>query len=398
MNERELVDCLELARSRLIALRAHWATGGSASAAKEAAHTLRELQEMLDMLQSRYGILRDVLDCTNDLVCAKELDGRYALINPRGAEMLGKTTAEVLGADDRALFTPEEAERIMAVDREVMNTGVPCTREETFDQQGVRTTLLSTTSAWYDGERNVRGVIGVTQDVTERRKSERESALDRQRMRSMAVELVLGEERLRHTLAAELHSGIGQDLALARMKLAMLRDVATDELRETVSGIEQLVERADHSLRSISFHISPPTLYDLGLVAALQWLAEDIGLTHGLEVRIEDDASPGVADGRVRVILFRAVRELLINTAEHSGVRAATVRLMGHDGRVRITVEDAGRGFDGTLTDHRGHGLLGIREQLRYVDGTLNVASTPGRGTTVTLTAPVAELLALPAN
>jgi signal transduction histidine kinase len=87
---------------------------------------------------------------------------------------------------------------------------------------------------------------------------------------------VFAEEQLRRSLAAELQNGLGQDIALAKMKLATLRGSAGSELHGPLTGIEQLVERADRSLRVIAFQISPLSLHDLGLVAALQWLAEDI--------------------------------------------------------------------------------------------------------------------------
>jgi PAS domain S-box-containing protein len=393
MGEHDLFESVELARGRLTALRARLDEQGSAPGSPEVANALRDLQELLDKLQAGYGLLREILDQTNDVVFAKGRDGRYAMINPRGAETFGKTMAEVLGADDRALFELADAERVMAIDLAVMSSGVPRTRDETFQLRGVPTTLLTTTAAWYDPKRSVCGVIGIAQDVTERRRSEREVATHHDRLRSMAGEIVFSEERLRRTLAAELHNGLGQDIALAKMKLSMLRSSASIELHDPLSGIEQLVECADRSLRSITFQISPPSLHDLGLVAALEWLGEDIGKKYGIAVRVEDDGSPAIADERIRVILFRAVRELLINTATHAHVSDVSVKLARQDGLMRITVADAGAGFDTTNVDGRGYGLFGIREQLKHVDWNVAVVSAPGQGTTVTLTAPAAELV-----
>jgi signal transduction histidine kinase len=203
----------------------------------------------------------------------------------------------------------------------------------------------------------------------------------------LASEIVFREESLRRSLAAELHNGLGQDIALAKMKLATLRGSVSVDLHDALIAIEQFIERADRSLRTITFQISPPSLHDLGLVAALQWLGEDISQKYGIEVRIEDEASPGVADERIRVFLFRAVRELLINSARHAGVREAVVHLERRGELVRITVEDAGNGFDMTGFDGSGYGLLCISEQMRCVDGHMSVDSAPGRGTTVVLTA-----------
>lgn len=385
-----------MARGSLTALRGRLETRGTQLESREIALALDEIELALQQLGERYDLLRDVLYQTSDIVFAKRKDGRYVMINPSGAELFGKPMEEVVGQDDRALFAPDDAERIIATDRDVMRDGVPRTVEALYHLRGVSTILLTTTASWFDDDRELCGVIGIAQDVTERRLAEKESVLHRERMGSVVTELVISEERLRRSLAAELHNGLGQDIALAKMKLSKLRESVDHDLKTTLTGIEQLVEDADRSLRSITFQISPPSLNDLGLVAALEWLAEDIGKTCGVDVRIEDEASPAIADERVRIILFRAVRELLINVATHSGVRLVHVHLGRRGERVCITVSDEGSGFNVADLERRGRGLFGIRQQLAYVDGEMHVDSSPGRGTTVILTAPASELSSLP--
>jgi PAS domain S-box-containing protein len=388
MSDLDPLKTVEQARDRLAELRTRVDRHRPPEGARAVNVILGDIQGMLDKVVARYALLHDVLDRSNDIAFAKDRDGRYAMINPQGAVLFGKTSAEIVGLDDRALFSPEDAERIMAEDREVMHTGEARSREVRSTFHGVATTLHTTTTAWYGAEHEVRGVIGIAQEVAESRRHEDTAMEHSRRMRSMATELVLGEERLRRTLAAELHNGLGQDIALARMKLSMLRGTTAVELRGPLNGIEVLVEQADRSLRAITYQISPPTLHDLGLVAALQWLAEDLLEKHGLTVTIEDEDSPAVDDEETRVIVFRAVRELLLNVAQHAGVQSAKVGLFRQGDHVRITVEDGGAGFDTSSPDPTGFGLFGIQEQLKYVDGTIHVTSAPGRGTLVTLVAP----------
>lgn len=299
---------------------------------------------------------------------------------------------EIVGQGDRALFGHDDAERIIAGDREVMRTGRASTAEATYSIHGRTRTLLTTTTSWLDEGSTLRGVIGIAQDVTERRSAERESVLDHDRMGSVLTELVISEERMRRALAAELHNGLGQDIALAKLRLSKLRASADPEMNTALTDIMKLVEDADRSLRSITFQISPPTLSDLGLVSALEWLAEDLGKTCEADVRIEDDDSPAIADESVRIILFRAVRELLVNVVTHAGVRLVHVHLFPLGDGICIKVADEGAGFDVADLERRGRGLFGVRQQLAYIQGDLHVESMPGRGTTVTLTAPSAAL------
>lgn len=390
MSEHDLLRSVEQARHQLTGLRARLEGGGTAPGSPEIRNALGDLQEMLERLQARYELLREILARTSDAVFAKGRDGRYVMINRKGAAMFGKSVVEILGQDDTALFEREDAERIMAIDRVVMSTGRPQTFEETLDIRGVPTTLLTTQTAWYEPPGTLRGLIGSAQNVTELRRTERGAEVQQDRLRSLASTIVIAEERLRQSLAAELHDSLGQDIVLTRMKLSALRGSSSADLHDPLTLIERLVEQADRSLRSITYRLSPPGLHDLGLVPALQSLGEDIRGRYGLDVRIDDEGSPAVTDDRMRVILFRAVRELLVNTATHAGAREARVCLSSEDGMLRITVADEGAGFDATVVGRQCHGLFGISEQLRHVGGSMHIDSAPGRGTTVALTARLA--------
>jgi len=398
MREHDLLRSVEEACQQLTALRTSLENRVSEPGSPEARNVLGDVLEMLAKMRAHYGLLREILAQTSDAVFAKDQAGCYVLINPKGAGMFGKTAEEILGHDDTALFEPESARRIMTIDRKIMRTGKPRTFEETFEIRGVPITLLSTVTAWYEPQGKLRGLVGTAQDITARKQAQRGAEIHQDRLRSLASEIVFAEESLRQSLAADLHNGLGQDIALTKMKLSALRLSSSADLHEPLIRIEHLVEQADRSLRSITFQLSPPSLHDLGLVPAFEWLAEDIGVRYGLVVRIEDEGTPPVADDRMRVILFRAVRELLINTATYAGAREAEVRLGWEDNLLRITVEDEGSGFDAAEVDLQGYGLFGIREHLRHVGGSMDIDSKPGRGTTVALTVPLANVGTIPST
>jgi PAS domain S-box-containing protein len=377
-----------LARDRLGELRARLRDAGVAPGSAEVDWTLHELEGMLAHLQARYAILREILERTSDIFFAKDPEGRYVMINPKGAGLLGKSVTEIVGQDDTALFERASAERIMAIDRATMSTGEPSTFEETVEIRGKQTRLLTTEVAWNEPGGKLRGLIGITQDVTERRQGEKRALLQQQRLRALAAEIVIAEESLRQALVADLHNGLGQDIALAKMRIAALRSASASGLSAPLLQIEHLVEQADRSLRSIAYQLSPPSLHDLGLLSALQWLAEDTSARYGFEVRVEELGLPAPLDERMRAILFRAVRELVLNAARHARAHEVRIRLAAADGQLCVRVQDDGSGFDATQVDLEGYGLFGVREQLRHVGGSLQIDSAAGRGTTVTLVAP----------
>lgn len=219
-------------------------------------------------------------------------------------------------------------------------------------------------------------------------------ALDEQKrlqeqLRSAVSETALAEERERRKLAIDLHDGLGQLLSASGMRLALLRDSLGDSrLVAEVQAIEKVIAEADGRVSSLSFELSPPILHDVGIVAATQWLAEDIELRFGLHVIVEDDGGRLPLDEATRSTLFRALREALLNVSKHARTDKAGVRFSREDRYVKVLIEDEGVGFD-VDAETRGYGLLSIRERLNHLRGSVEIKSTPGEGTRVCLTAPV---------
>lgn len=255
-----------------------------------------------------------------------------------------------------------------------------------------------------DEHGQVYRVAGISEDVTSTkeielslRQSEEENrrardeieALRRRQVESLASELLLAEERERRRLALDLHDGLNQTLALARMDLVRLRESAAPSARAELQAIVELLEQANQAARSLTFQLSPPILHDLGFEPALHWLVEDVARTYRLEIELEGPEDASALSERLRVLLFRAVRELLINVAKHAGAKRARVRLERSGGTIRITVEDDGHAFDARLVGSRGLGLSAIRERLSHLGGEMRISAAPGGGTRVTLVAPL---------
>jgi PAS domain S-box-containing protein len=251
----------------------------------------------------------------------------------------------------------------------------------------------------HDARGRVYRVAGISEDITERKRVEDEilsardqiEALRKEQVESLASELLLAEEHERRKLALDLHDSLNQTLTLARLRLARVAALEGPALAGEVREVGALVDQANQAARSLTFQLSPPILHDLGFEPAVQWLVEDVGRTFQLAIALEgpEDASP--LSERLRVLLFRAVRELLINVAKHSGAKRARVRLERGQGEIRVVVEDDGQAFDPSKVGSRGLGLSGIRERLSHLGGAMTITSSAGHGTRVSLVAPLAS-------
>src|SRR5947207_11188583 len=170
-----------------------------------------------------------------------------------------------------------------------------------------------------------------------------------------------------------LHEDLQQLLVAARMQLAALCRTQDAAQREAiVREIADVLERSFKLTRSLSVELAPPVLYEHGLAAALEWLAAETRKNYKVKVIVEADslANPKAAD--VRIFLFRAVRELLLNSVKHA-VGSAVCITMQHlrPDKVRIIVADGGPGFDPALLNDKrtGSGLLNIRDRVRSFGG-----------------------------
>lgn len=236
-------------------------------------------------------------------------------------------------------------------------------------------------------------VLAFITDVTDRRKAEHEIRDYQDRLQRMAFDAALTEERERRRIAIELHDEIGQDLALAEIKLTAIRQEVSGAPLAAVEGAVELLERVLTKNRSLIFDLSPPVLYDLGLREALAWLAEDVEKRHGVRVEVTDDGADKPLDDATRALVFRAVRELVMNVLKHAHSPVAKVALTRTDDHFDIQVEDAGVGFDPEAKVDRpnggGFGLLSVREQIARLGGTLAIESSPQLGTRVTVRVPL---------
>jgi PAS domain S-box-containing protein len=216
----------------------------------------------------------------------------------------------------------------------------------------------------------------------------------RDQLRSLASDLVLTEARERRALASDLHDTVAQMLAIAKLTLesmgARLEAKSADEVKRVV----QLLQEASRQTRSLMADLSPSLLYEAGLGQALRALARRMGELHSLAIEVVDDGNPKPLGEDYRVLLFRAVQELLHNVVKHAKATNVKVFLQREGTQVRIEVEDDGVGFVVSERGRRdgmreGFGLFSVGERLQHFGGRFQVFSQPGRGVRAVLFAPL---------
>lgn len=209
-----------------------------------------------------------------------------------------------------------------------------------------------------------------------------------ERERGFALQVAEAEDRERRRIAHDLHDDLGQILAAAQIRLAQLCRGGDAEAAAQAGDVLALVDLAASSTRSLAQQLAPAVLDELGLVPALEWLADELAQRFALDVRIDDDGVPKPLRPLARSVVYRCARELLINVAKHAGCGTATLQLRAVGATLWVRVRDSGRGLVPAAAEG-GLGLRMVRERINAVGGRLEVRSAPGGGCEAVLQVPL---------
>ena len=253
----------------------------------------------------------------------------------------------------------------------------------------------------FDAQGVLVGGFGITQDVTERRltknrlreANERLAAVAAERavhLRELSGELTRAEQRERDRLYELLHDNVQPLLVAARLSLSGLSERTSQaEMLHTIAEAREHISRVIQTARTLSVELNPPLIRERGLVPALESLCRWVRSNYGLTVDLTCAPDTEPASMTIRLLCFKAVRELLMNVVKHADTqRAELVLEQAPPGTLRITVRDQGGGFD-PAAEQEGSGLSNIERRLNMVGGSLSVVSSPDAGTVVTLLAPL---------
>lgn len=356
--------------------------------------TPRTVAGPLASVAAQWQVLRATLDCLADGVAVIDTRGRFLEFNPAAERMLGRGALDVPVSQWPAaygLYLPDCRTPYPAADLPLVRalTGERVVDAEMFilpPQSRGGIWLSVTATPLYNESGEVSGSVAIFRDVTERRQAQQ--ALEEER--ETLAYLVRAHERDRKLTAYELHDGLVQQITGALLRLeAYNQGQRPGQCAAVLDEVAQLLRDALDEARRVIGGLRPPIIDELGVVAALEYLVEQMQMSAGIDITLEENLGKLRYDPLIEATIYRIVQEALTNVRRHSQARHASVRVRVDDGRLRILVEDDGRGFDRQAGFDDRFGLRGIRERARLMGGTAAVESAPQHGTRIDVRLPL---------
>lgn len=355
------------------------------------------------------GWLADIVKFADDAIFSISMDGRIVSWN-RGAERIfGYQAAEIVG-QLQDLLVPADRQREMDAWMEQVREGHGIGKFDTvrLRNHGEAIDVSLSISVMVDEFGHLKGATGIARDITDRKRAieelrqahdeletrvqERTAELDERvkQLAQMASELTTTEQRERERLASVLHDQLQQVLVSARMRIETLKEACAELQEAEADRLLMLIDEALSNSRSLAIELSPPALKE-GLGKALEWLCASWAREkYNMELSCSLDTDVDARDDKLRLLIFQAVKELLLNVVKHAGVHAAEVELAAAgDNDLQVIVRDHGSGFDSADLEHgNGSGLLNLSERLQLMGGSFEITTESDVGTQAIIRAP----------
>jgi PAS domain S-box-containing protein len=336
------------------------------------------------------------------MIVSLDAEGCVTHFNPAAEAITGYAVSDIRGKNwFETLVPPNRYPKVYEEFDRLMKGGLPGSFENPILTKSGEERFISWANSEIKQKENVVGIVSFGIDITPRKKAEIQLQQYQQRLKALASQLTLAEERERRAIAADLHDHVGHSLALARMQLESIPETKSELGKNIlVKDVSSILLKALQDTRNLISELSSPSMHEIGLRAAVtEYLEEQIAKRHGLKTEFVDnigDAHRKTLDENVRALLFRNVRELLVNVVKHARASKVRVHLTDVVDDLIITVEDDGVGFNPDGENFKagpsgGFGLFSIKERMSDLGGTFDIRSEPGQGCRVTLTVPVGK-------
>jgi PAS domain S-box-containing protein len=339
--------------------------------------------------------LAQIFDTAADAMRVVDRDFNMVRVNETFAELSGMQKEDAIGRKCHEVFWgPLCHTEACPLVRILGNEDRVEYDSEKVRKDGGRVPCIVSATPFRGPDGELIGIVEDFKDISERKKSEKELLRSHERLRDLTSHLQVVREEERTLVAREIHDELGQALTALKMDVHWLRHRLPAEeqlLIEKTHLMSTLIDRTVQSVRRICSELRPGLLDDFGLLAAIEWEAEEFSKRTDIECHVLSGPEDMMLPQGISTAIFRICQEALTNVARHANATMVEISLSAEQGRVQMHVSDNGKGIrEDEIVDPRSFGITGMRERVHYLGGSLWIRGNPS-GTTVDVAIPIPQ-------
>jgi PAS domain S-box-containing protein len=339
---------------------------------------------------------RSMVETANDVIWEVDSNGIYSYVSPSINTILGYKPEKLIGSPFFSMMEQAESERMSATFEKLAGKARPFIAKENvrIHKNGHMVILETSGRPFFDPDGKLAGYRGMDRDITIRKRAENALKKSRTELRRLSSQLINIHENESKRIGAELHDGIAQTVSAIKMRaeiahMQLLENKDNSEVKKSLESIIVISQGAVEEIRRLSRNLRPAMLDNLGILPTVSWLCQEfektcswVNIDKFIDIEEKEVVNP------LKIVIFRIMQESLNNIAKHSEANLVNLSLKQADGRIHLTINDNGGGFDveqalNSEQSNKGLGLTSMKERTELSGGSFFIESVKGAGTTV---------------
>lgn len=343
-----------------------------------------------------WNIYRNLVETVLDWTWEIKKDGVFTYSSPQVTNILGYMPGEVVGKSFFSFMSDRDAKKLKPL-LQAKHKKSPVSFEFSCQGKNGKTVYLEMSGTpLFARTGDLIGFRGINRDITIRRTLEAELRASHEKLKALTAKLEDVREEERTHISRELHDELGQVLTGLKIDLTWLAKRIPEEQRPLLDKANLMRGQIDsiiEYIRRIATQLRPKLLDDFGFVEAIEWVISDFRERTAIRCRFRSNLQHMNIDPKASTIVFRIIQETLTNIMRHSGASSVTIYMKKTSTHLNIEVKDNGIGInENDMKATRSLGILGMRERVSILNGTMTIEGAPGKGTRIKISIPVSEL------
>ena len=355
----------------------------------------KKTRNEIEKVEEMYRLLADH---SNDLICLQESDSTFKYISPSIKNLLGYHSSELLG---KKIFDIVHKEDLFSLKKSIVVSVFEGATNDAFSYRARHKKghfiWLETLGSPVFKDAKISSYVTSSRDVTQAVMAKKKIQRNQKSLQQLTTEITLMEEKQKKDIATNIHDHLSQSLVISKMRLKRLKiNPRAATIDEDLQFIETHISKAIENSRKITYELSPPALYQLGVIEALNWLLEDLETTHKIKCSFKSNVTTMKLDDAKSILLYRSIQEVITNAIKYANASLITCSFDKNKHGIDIFIADNGVGFDTSILKNHNHsgssfGLFSVQERIRNIQGEFNIESEINTGTTVKMLIPLSK-------